>query len=190
MWVKTPGDWTTGDRFFYFWDDVTPSGQWSRGRNNPGEPEGKHIIYTNNLLTRGQSFIHPTLAREDVFSTERMRGCAISEYVVSHTLGTYILQHSSLPFSSSSPPILFLFSSPLLWCESKRWLYTLHWYESSSTHSIDVSQDTWWPLRHRLHFHDDVTPSGQWSRGRRVWCKSRHLVTGHLVIATLGLGLI
>ena len=40
---------------------------------NPGEREGKHIIYTNHLPTRGQSFIHPTQAREGVFSTERMR---------------------------------------------------------------------------------------------------------------------
>ena len=67
---------------------------------NPGEREGKHIIYTKHLPTRGQSFIHPMLAREDVFSTERMRGSAISEYVVSHTLGTYMLVHSS------SPPLL------------------------------------------------------------------------------------
>ena len=64
---------------------------------NPGEREGKHIIYTKHLPTRGQSFIHPTLAREDVFSTEPMRGSAISEYVVSHTLGTYMLVHASLP---------------------------------------------------------------------------------------------
>ena len=63
---------------------------------NPGEREEKHIIYTKHLPTRGQSFIHPTLSREDVFSTERMRGSAISEYVVSHTLGTYMLVHSSL----------------------------------------------------------------------------------------------
>ena len=63
---------------------------------NPGEREEKHIIYTKHLPTRGQSFIHPTLAREDVFSTERMRGSAISEYVVSHTLGTYMLLYSSL----------------------------------------------------------------------------------------------
>ena len=58
---------------------------------NPGEREEKHIIYSKHLPTRGQSFIHPTLAREDVFSTERMRGSAISEYV-----GTYMLLHSSL----------------------------------------------------------------------------------------------
>ena len=32
------------------------------------------------------SFFHPTLAREDVFSTEPMRGPAISEYAASHTL--------------------------------------------------------------------------------------------------------
>ena len=64
---------------------------------NPGEREGKHITYTKHLPTRGQSFIHPTLAREDVFSTERMRGSAISEYVVSHTLGTYMLVQSSSP---------------------------------------------------------------------------------------------
>ena len=69
-------------------------------RYNPGEWESKHIIYTKHLPTRGQSFIHPALAREDVFSTERMRGSAISEYVVSHTLGTYMLVHSS------SPPLL------------------------------------------------------------------------------------
>ena len=65
---------------------------------NPGEREEKHIIYTKHLPTRGQSFIHPTLAREDVFSTERMQVSAISGYVVSHTLGTYMLVHSSLPF--------------------------------------------------------------------------------------------
>ena len=64
---------------------------------NPGQREGKHIIYTKHLPTRRQSFIHPTLAREDSFSTEPMRGSAISEYVVSHTLGTYILVHASLP---------------------------------------------------------------------------------------------
>ncbi len=44
---------------------------------NPGEREGKHIIYTKHLPTRGQSFIHPRLAREDVFSTERIRGSAM-----------------------------------------------------------------------------------------------------------------
>ncbi len=32
------------------------------------------------------SFFHPTLAREDVFSTEPMRGSAISDYAASHTL--------------------------------------------------------------------------------------------------------
>ena len=32
------------------------------------------------------SFFHPTLVREDVFSTEPMRGPAISEYAASHTL--------------------------------------------------------------------------------------------------------
>ena len=32
------------------------------------------------------SFFHPTLAREDVFSTEPMRDPAISEYAASHTL--------------------------------------------------------------------------------------------------------
>ena len=58
---------------------------------NPGEREGKNIIYTKHLPTRGQSFIHPTLAREDMFSTEPMRGSAIRGYAVSHTLGTYIL---------------------------------------------------------------------------------------------------
>ena len=37
-WSKsdvTPGDWTPGDRYFYFLDDVTPSGQvvkWSSGQ--------------------------------------------------------------------------------------------------------------------------------------------------------------
>ena len=64
---------------------------------NPGEREGKHIVSTKHLPTRGRSFIHPTLAREDVFSTEPMRGSTISEYVVSHTLGTYMLVHASPP---------------------------------------------------------------------------------------------
>ena len=62
---------------------------------SPGEREGKHIIYTKHLPTRGQSFIHPTLAREDVFSTERMRGSAISRYVVSHKWST-----SDVPYAS------------------------------------------------------------------------------------------
>ena len=69
---------------------------------NHGEREGEHIIYTKRLPTRGQSFIHPTMDREDVFSTERMRGSAISGYVVSRTLGTYML----FLFSSSSLPLL------------------------------------------------------------------------------------
>ena len=32
---------------------------------NHGEREGKHIIHTKRLPTRGQSFIHPTMDRED-----------------------------------------------------------------------------------------------------------------------------
>ena len=110
---------------------------------NPGEREGKHIIHTKRLHTRGQSFSHPTLAREGVFSTELMRGSAISEYVVSHTLGTYMLflfSSSSLPpllLSSSSLPHLFLFSSPSLphSCNVSQ--------HADSTHSIVVSQYTW-----------------------------------------------
>ena len=27
-----PGDWTPGDRYFYFRNDVTPSDQWSSGQ--------------------------------------------------------------------------------------------------------------------------------------------------------------
>ena len=40
----------------------------------------------NLLQIHTLSFFHPTLAREDVFSTEPMRGPAISEYAASHTL--------------------------------------------------------------------------------------------------------
>ena len=32
LWVKIPGDWTPGDRYFYFRNDVTLSDQWSNGQ--------------------------------------------------------------------------------------------------------------------------------------------------------------
>ena len=102
---------------------------------NPGEREGKHIIYIKHLPTRGQSFIHPTLAREDVFSTERMRGSAISEYVVSHTLGTYMLVHSSLPL------LLLFFRDDVTpsdqWSSGQRLMLVM------TPGDIVVSQDTW-----------------------------------------------
>ena len=60
----------------------------------PGEPSGKHIIYTNHLpLEGGHSFIR--LWSEKTCFRMRDRA-AISEYVVSYTIGTDMLQHNNI----------------------------------------------------------------------------------------------
>ena len=52
------------------------------------------------LPARGRPFTHQTLAREDVL---RIRDrAAISEYVVSYTLGTYMLEHNNIYYRRRS----------------------------------------------------------------------------------------
>ena len=114
-------------------------------RYNIGERDGKHIIYTNHIPTRGRPFVHPTMTMENVLSNERMRVCGLrharhirvaTQYnnifmVVANTLDRRLTDTHDVAHAIDV-------SQTLIMC-MRTWIKMQH---AESTQSIDVSQDT------------------------------------------------